>query len=126
MGLILHYHPLSSCCWKVLIALYERGIDFEPRLVELGAPQLLPQEPEAQLQARLWDRLFDLYVMDPMQRFIAQRLRPKAERDAGTGAAALATLAMAYGLIEERMGESDWAAGDDFGLADCAAAPDSR
>jgi glutathione S-transferase len=34
----LYYHPLSSFCWKVLIALYEAGIDFEPRQVNLGDP----------------------------------------------------------------------------------------
>lgn len=34
----LYYHPLSSFCWKVLIALYEAGVDFEPRLVNLGDP----------------------------------------------------------------------------------------
>ncbi|HEY4252544.1 MAG TPA: glutathione S-transferase family protein [Roseomonas sp.] len=33
---VLHYHPLSSYCWKVLIALYEAGTVFEPRLVDLG------------------------------------------------------------------------------------------
>ena len=32
----LYYHPLSSFCWKTLIALYDAGIDFEPRLVNLG------------------------------------------------------------------------------------------
>lgn len=34
----LYYHPLSSFCWKGLIALYESGIPFEPRLVNLGDP----------------------------------------------------------------------------------------
>lgn len=34
----LYYHPLSSFCWKVLIALYEADIAFEPRLVQLGDP----------------------------------------------------------------------------------------
>jgi glutathione S-transferase len=38
MPLILHYHPLASYCWKVLIALYERSIPFEPKLVDLGDP----------------------------------------------------------------------------------------
>ncbi len=38
MSLSLHYHPLSSCCWKVLIALYEMDIAFEPRLLNFGAP----------------------------------------------------------------------------------------
>lgn len=32
----LYYHPLSSFCWKALIALHESGVDFEPRQVNLG------------------------------------------------------------------------------------------
>lgn len=38
-GLILHYHPLSSFCWKTLIALYEHGVAFTPKLVDLQQPQ---------------------------------------------------------------------------------------
>nr|WP_041756136.1 glutathione S-transferase family protein [Bradyrhizobium sp. ORS 278] len=36
MSLTLYYHPLSSFCWKVLIALYENDIPFTPKLVNLG------------------------------------------------------------------------------------------
>lgn len=36
MSLTLYYHPLSSFCWKALIALYECEAPFEPRLVNLG------------------------------------------------------------------------------------------
>ena len=36
MSLTLHFHPLSSFCWKVLIALYENDIPFTPKLVDLG------------------------------------------------------------------------------------------
>jgi glutathione S-transferase len=36
MSLTLHYHPLSSYCWKVLIALYENGTPFERFVVDLG------------------------------------------------------------------------------------------
>jgi glutathione S-transferase len=35
MGLALHYHPLASYCWKVLIALYENGTPFEAKIVDL-------------------------------------------------------------------------------------------
>jgi glutathione S-transferase len=38
MSLTLYFHPLSSFCWKTLIALYESGIPFEPKLVNLGDP----------------------------------------------------------------------------------------
>ena len=164
MALTLHYHPLSSHCWKLLIALDELGAPFEAQLVNLGDPaaraayaalwptakipllvdgervvpetaiqidylnrrmvgDLLPVDFEAQLQVRLWDRLFDCYVMDPMQRYIAQMLRPEAERDAKAQADAVNLLGMAYDMIESRRGEHAWAAGEGFSMADCTAAP---
>ncbi|WP_076865116.1 glutathione S-transferase family protein [Bradyrhizobium mercantei] len=38
MSLMLHYHPLSSFCWKALVALYENGAPFTLNLVNLGDP----------------------------------------------------------------------------------------
>ncbi len=38
MALTLYYHPLSSFCWKTLIALYEADIAFTPQMVNLGDP----------------------------------------------------------------------------------------
>ena len=38
MSLTLYYHPLSSFCWKALIALYDAGIAFEARQVNLQDP----------------------------------------------------------------------------------------
>jgi|SRR5579884_523162 len=38
MSLTLHYHPLSSFCWKALIGLYELGIPFDTHLVDLSDP----------------------------------------------------------------------------------------
>ncbi|HWY24685.1 MAG TPA: glutathione S-transferase family protein, partial [Nevskia sp.] len=46
--LILYYHPLSSFCQKALIALYEHGAPFQPRLVDLRDPQ------ERAALCRLW------------------------------------------------------------------------
>ncbi|NHZ94926.1 glutathione S-transferase family protein [Massilia sp. CCM 8734] len=37
-ALTLHYHPLSSCCHKVLIALDVLGIELDKRLLNLGDP----------------------------------------------------------------------------------------
>jgi glutathione S-transferase len=48
MALILHYHPFSSYCQKVLVALYEREVPFEGNVVDLGDP-----EQKAALE-RLW------------------------------------------------------------------------
>lgn len=38
MSLTLYFHPLSSFCWKALIALYEANVPFEPRVVNLADP----------------------------------------------------------------------------------------
>lgn len=39
MALRLHLHPLSSYCWKAIVAFYEAGVPFEPvRLDNLGDP----------------------------------------------------------------------------------------
>ena len=48
MSLTLHFHPLSSFCHKVLIALYENGTPFEPRIVNLMDPA------EAAAFKKLW------------------------------------------------------------------------
>jgi glutathione S-transferase len=38
LALEFHYHPLSSYCWKALIALYELHTPFTPVTVNLGDP----------------------------------------------------------------------------------------
>jgi glutathione S-transferase len=39
MALELYFHPLSSYCWKALIALYETGADFTPVEINLQDPE---------------------------------------------------------------------------------------
>ncbi|HET9639716.1 MAG TPA: glutathione S-transferase family protein [Allosphingosinicella sp.] len=39
MTLILHYHPFSSFCQKVLVALYEREIPFEGVILDFSDPE---------------------------------------------------------------------------------------
>lgn len=39
MSLTLYLHPLASFCHKVLIALYENGTPFTPKIVDLMDPQ---------------------------------------------------------------------------------------
>src|SRR5215216_3727856 len=87
-------------------------------------PQAFFPEDEAQnLDARLWDRFFDFYVHLPMQKIVTDRLRPAGEGDCRGVADAKEGLAMAYRMIEERMADRTWAAGESFTIADCAAAP---
>ena len=88
-----------------------------------GAQPLLPREPEPRLEARLWDRLFDLYVHAPMQKLVSDHMRAEGERDARGVAEARATLATAYELIARQVSGRSWAGGGAFTIADCAAAP---
>ena len=88
-----------------------------------GPVPMIPADPDAALEARLWDRFFDLYIHDPMQRIVADVLRPADHRDPHGVKEARDKLQMAYAMLEERMADRAWAAGDAFSIADCAASP---
>ena len=170
MTLKLYYHPFSSYCQKVLVALYERDVPFEGLIVELGdpeqkaalealwpmakfpvlrdeargltlpeasiivehvdriapgGPRLVPGDAEAALQVRLWDRIFDLYVNMAMQKIVTDNLRPPGAGDSHGVGEARRTLATAFHLVDAELGRhgGEWATGDSFTMADCAAAP---
>jgi glutathione S-transferase len=88
-----------------------------------GRTPLLPGDPELALEARLWDRFFDLYVSAPMQKLVGDRLRPSGSEDPAGVAEATVTLRRAYDLAERQLTSRTWAIGDPFSMADCAAAP---
>jgi glutathione S-transferase len=87
------------------------------------ASRLVPQDPAAALQARLWDRVFDGHVMTPMQKIVGDSLRPEGRGDPQGVVEARATLEQAYDLLDRHLTGGGWAAGPEFTLADCAAAP---
>ena len=168
MTLKLYYHPLSSFCQKVLVALYENDTPFEPHLVDLGnqasraeflkvwpvgkfpvlrddtndqtipestviieylgqhypgKTRFLPADTDRAWQTRLCDRFYDLYVHDPIQKVVGDRLRPAAGKDPYGVEQAKARIQASYGMIDQDMGTKTWAMGDAFSMADCAAAP---
>ena len=168
MPLRLYFHPLSSFCQKVLVALYENGTPFEPEIVDFGneasraaflkvwpigrfpvlrdttadrtIPEssiiieylaqhhagrtpLVPTDPDLARRTRLQDRFYDLYVNVPMQKVVTDKLRPPGKNDPYGVDQAKALLQTALGLIEQEMAAKTWAMGDDFTMADCAAAP---
>jgi glutathione S-transferase len=88
-----------------------------------GAVKLVPEDPDMALEARLRDRFFDDYLHTPMQRFAADRLRPVDQRDAFGLAEAKALYRQALDMLESHMAGKRWALGDQFTMADCAAAP---
>ncbi len=90
-----------------------------------GPVRLLPADAAAALEVRFLDRFFDNYVMGPMQRIVADFIRPPDARDPQAVAEARRMLDTAYAWLEQRLAGQPpaWACGTDFSLADCAAAP---
>jgi len=168
MTLRLYYHPLSSFCWKALIALYEKGVIFEPQLVDFsdpeqdaafrkmwpirrfpvlrdeaddrmipessiiieyidqkfhGGPRLIPADPTRAREMRMRDRFFDLYVHVPMQKVVTDRLRPEGQHDPFGVEQAKELIETSYRMIDQEIVSRHWIMGDDFTMADCAAAP---
>ena len=165
MALTLHAHPLSSYCWKALIALYENGTPFEFHLLGPGALEspefqalwplgkmpvlvdgdrvvvetsiiveyldlhhpgpapLLPEDGDEAIEVRMLDRIFDHYVMSPMQKIVFNRFCPAEARNAFDVMTARSTIEKAFGWLEQRLEGRHWAGGGTFGLADCAAGP---
>lgn len=160
-------HPFSSYTWKGEIALIEKGLDYEFRMLDpehpdngaelarqwpVGqfpmlidgdvvlvessiiieyldhqhpqAPRLIPEDFDAALEVRKFDRIFDLHVMAKMQAIVAEHLpfiaaAPDPVR-IGRARTALSTI---YRWLDEQLPEGGWACGGDFTLADCAGAP---
>ena len=87
-----------------------------------GASCLIPAG-DAGVEVRMLDRIFDNYVMGPMQKIVLNHLRPEADRDPYGVSEARALLDKIYAWLDGHLSARDWAAGHAFSLADCAAAP---
>jgi glutathione S-transferase len=88
-----------------------------------GRAPLIPQDPDAALQVRMLDRFFDNYVSTPQQAVIYNALRPESHRDPYGERQARERLQAAYAWLDTHMASREWAAGADFSMADCGAAP---
>ena len=168
MSLTLYFHPLSSFCQKVLIALYENDTPFTPKIVNLmdeteraeflklwpigkfpvlrdeakdltlpessiiidylgthypGRSKLIPNDADGAARTRLHDRFYDLYVHDPMQKIVGDRLRPADSKDPFGVAQAKQRIETSYRIMDHQLAGKTWATGEAFSMADCAAAP---
>jgi glutathione S-transferase len=84
-----------------------------------GKRPLIPGNWEEALEVRHWDRLLDHYVHRPMQQIVSDRI----SNAQGTLTRERATLETAYAMIDRHMSCRTWVAGQNFSMADCAAAP---
>ena len=88
-----------------------------------GRTQFVSDNAELARQTRLKDRFYDLYVHEPMQKIVADRIRPPGKNDPYGVEQARSQLQIAYDIIESDMAAKTWATGEAFSLADCAASP---
>lgn len=88
-----------------------------------GQTAFIPQDKAAAIEVRMMDRIFDNYVHNPMQAIVAESFRPADARDPIGVAQARGTMDKLYAWLDARMAKREWAAGEAFSLADCAAAP---
>ena len=88
-----------------------------------GQVALLPPDKEQAITVRMFDRFFDNYVMTPTQHIVNDFMRIPSYRDTLTVNSAKAMLQQTYGWLNKHLQNTQYACGDAFTLADCAAAP---
>lgn len=88
-----------------------------------GPIRLLPTDPVTALDVRFFDRFFDLHVMNAAQIAVDGALTGDPTKRRDGVARSKEKLERAYAWLERQLAGKTWATGDDFTLADCAAAP---
>jgi glutathione S-transferase len=88
-----------------------------------AAAKLIPADPKAAFTVRDRDRFFDLHVHFHTQKIITDRIRPAGGNDIFGVQQSREALDKALGIADGWMAKQQWAAGDAFSMADCAAAP---
>ena len=88
-----------------------------------GSVRLIPEDGRAALEVRTMDRFFDNYISTPMQKIVFDSMRTADNRDPQGVSDARQMLDTAYRWLDDTLSGRQWAAGDAFSLADCAAAP---
>jgi len=93
-------------------------------IVERVAPGFVPADAGSAREVRMLDRIFDNHVMTPVQAIVAEHLPFITETpDEARVARARSALDKVYPWLDSRLAGRQWAAGDEFTLADCAGAP---
>ncbi len=165
----LYYYPLSRYSQKVLIACYEKQINFYPRVVNLHDPiarreiyreaqaqslpilkcqqnnylpessiiieyldqltsqgsQLLPKDEQLKLEVRLYDRLIDNHLNNPL--YEIEQIEQASQNNHTINQLELKKMQNAcvkfLAQLDTRLSEHFWVCGDSFTLADCALIP---
>lgn len=105
------------------VAVMETSCIIEHLQARRPGPNAWIPDGEPGRRVRFLDRFFDLYVMNNMSYPVFNAIRPEDQRDPYGVEQAMGRLRTAYDWLEANLGDGPWAAGEQFTLADCAAAP---
>lgn len=85
--------------------------------------RLIPEDAKLALEVRMLERTIDVYINGGREALFADTQRPPEERGKKQVVKAQRLLETACTLLDEKLADRTWLAGEDFSLADCAAAP---
>ncbi len=163
----LYYAPASSYSQRVLIALYDKEVNFTPISVNLFDPQtreeymqinsftkiptlltdkknvifeaniiieyleqkfpntsrLIPLDPEQAIEVRMLERVIDVYINSGREALFADTQRAEEDRGKKEVVKAKRLMETAIALLDEKLASRTWLGGEEFTIADCAAAP---
>ncbi|MBL6752072.1 MAG: glutathione S-transferase family protein, partial [Nevskia sp.] len=85
--------------------------------------RLIPADPERARQTRFMDRMMDLYLDNNVITLVFQSWKPPAQRDQEAIEQARRQIGITYDYMERALAGKPWLTGDEFSMADCAAAP---
>lgn len=86
-------------------------------------PNLIPVDIEQSRQVRFKDRMHDLYLNDPTITILFETRKPATEQDPALINKSRHTLDVMYEFLNNELNNHTWSNGENFSLADCAAAP---
>lgn len=85
--------------------------------------RLFPTDPEQCRRARLFDRMADFYLNDPVVTIYLDQIRPPEAKNPAGVARAKQTLETSVRVWNEHFASRTWALGDEFSIADVSATP---
>ncbi len=87
-----------------------------------GRTRFIPADFDTALEVRRWDRVCD-HLNTTMSKVVVNNIRPDSQRDPYGVEEAKCVVRGMYAVIEAQLGSREFLVGNDFSLADCAAAP---
>ncbi len=87
-----------------------------------NSPNLIPGDADNRRQVRFRDRMTDLYLNNPITSIFFEMRKPEAEQDQNLIDQNRETINTMFSYLDGELENNKWMMGDDFTMADCAAA----